>query len=99
MSTRPKRKGEVRQQTIQKMLDENHDLIQSILDYQSKSKTAKCIQNQQILPRSLVYLAVMAGSKQNKSPAASPAKQVHDAAARAVPELLRPGPAFSEQPR
>uniref|UniRef100_A0A8D1FSU9 SS18 N-terminal domain-containing protein n=1 Tax=Sus scrofa TaxID=9823 RepID=A0A8D1FSU9_PIG len=45
MSTRPKRKGEVRQQTIQKMLDENHDLIQSILDYQSKSKTAKCIQN------------------------------------------------------
>uniref|UniRef100_A0A4X1SK46 SS18 N-terminal domain-containing protein n=1 Tax=Sus scrofa TaxID=9823 RepID=A0A4X1SK46_PIG len=54
------------------MLDENHDLIQSILDYQSKSKTAKCIQNQQILPRSLVYLAVMAGSKQNKSPTLLP---------------------------
>uniref|UniRef100_A0A8C3VIY4 SS18 N-terminal domain-containing protein n=1 Tax=Catagonus wagneri TaxID=51154 RepID=A0A8C3VIY4_9CETA len=40
--------------SLQKMLDENQDLIQSILDYQSKSKMAECIQNQQILHWNLV---------------------------------------------
>ena len=43
-SARPRGKGEVTQQTIQKMLDENHHLIQCILDYQSKGKTAECTQ-------------------------------------------------------
>ncbi|XP_032206047.1 calcium-responsive transactivator isoform X5 [Mustela erminea] len=43
-SARPRGKGEVTQQTIQKMLDENHHLIQCILDYQSKGKTAECAQ-------------------------------------------------------
>uniref|UniRef100_A0A8C6BZD9 SS18 N-terminal domain-containing protein n=1 Tax=Monodon monoceros TaxID=40151 RepID=A0A8C6BZD9_MONMO len=36
---RQRGKGEVMQQTTQKMLDENHHLIQFILDYQSKGKT------------------------------------------------------------
>ncbi|XP_060792698.1 calcium-responsive transactivator-like [Neoarius graeffei] len=64
-STRPRGKGEVTQQTIQKMLDENHYLIQCIMDYQSKGKTAECTQYQQILHRNLVYLATIADSNQN----------------------------------
>ncbi|KAM9855448.1 calcium-responsive transactivator-like [Aulostomus maculatus] len=64
-SARPRSKGEVTQQTIQKMLDENHQLIQCIMDYQSKGKTAECTQYQQILHRNLVYLATIADSNQN----------------------------------
>ncbi|XP_043977179.1 calcium-responsive transactivator-like isoform X2 [Gambusia affinis] len=64
-STRPRSKGEVTQQTIQKMLDENHHLIQCIMDYQSKGKTAECTQYQHILHRNLVYLATIADSNQN----------------------------------
>uniref|UniRef100_A0A0D9RTA9 SS18L1 subunit of BAF chromatin remodeling complex n=1 Tax=Chlorocebus sabaeus TaxID=60711 RepID=A0A0D9RTA9_CHLSB len=64
-SARPRGKGEVTQQTIQKMLDENHHLIQCILEYQSKGKTAECTQYQQILHRNLVYLATIADSNQN----------------------------------
>ncbi|KAM4842725.1 LOW QUALITY PROTEIN: calcium-responsive transactivator [Thomomys bottae] len=64
-SARPRGKGEVTQQTIQKMLDENHHLIQCILDHQSKGKTAECAQYQQLLHRNLVYLATIADSSQN----------------------------------
>ncbi|XP_030625330.1 calcium-responsive transactivator-like isoform X2 [Chanos chanos] len=64
-SVRPRGKGEVTQQTIQKMLDENNHLIQCIMDYQSKGKTAECTQYQQILHRNLVYLATIADSNQN----------------------------------
>ncbi|XP_028848481.1 calcium-responsive transactivator-like isoform X2 [Denticeps clupeoides] len=64
-SARPRGKGEVTQQTIQKMLDENHHLIQCIMDYQSKGKTAECTQYQQVLHRNLVYLATIADSNQN----------------------------------
>ncbi|XP_061076358.1 calcium-responsive transactivator-like isoform X2 [Conger conger] len=64
-SARPRSKGEVTQQTIQKMLDENHHLIQCIMDYQSKGKTSECTQYQQMLHRNLVYLATIADSNQN----------------------------------
>uniref|UniRef100_A0A671QMI5 SS18 N-terminal domain-containing protein n=1 Tax=Sinocyclocheilus anshuiensis TaxID=1608454 RepID=A0A671QMI5_9TELE len=47
------------------MLDENHHLIQCIMDYQSKGKTSECKQYQQILHRNLVYLATIADSNQN----------------------------------
>nr|XP_020023374.1 calcium-responsive transactivator isoform X1 [Castor canadensis] len=47
------------------MLDENHHLIQCILDHQSKGKTAECAQYQQLLHRNLVYLATIADSSQN----------------------------------
>ncbi|XP_019907589.1 calcium-responsive transactivator isoform X2 [Esox lucius] len=47
------------------MLDENHHLIQCIMEYQSKGKTAECTQYQQILHRNLVYLATIADSNQN----------------------------------
>ncbi|KAM4737108.1 calcium-responsive transactivator-like [Anableps anableps] len=61
----PRSKGEVTQRTIQKMLDENHHLIQCIMDYQSKRKIAECTQYQQILHRNLVCLATIADSNQN----------------------------------
>nr|XP_057908402.1 calcium-responsive transactivator-like isoform X1 [Doryrhamphus excisus] len=64
-SARPRNKGDVSQQAIQKMLDENHHLIQCIMDYQSKGKAAECTQYQQILHRNLVYLATIADSNQN----------------------------------
>uniref|UniRef100_A0A665VMA9 SS18 N-terminal domain-containing protein n=1 Tax=Echeneis naucrates TaxID=173247 RepID=A0A665VMA9_ECHNA len=57
------------------MLDENHHLIQCIMDYQSKGKTVECTQYQQILHRNLVYLATIADSNQNMQsllPAVSP---------------------------
>ncbi|KAL1437272.1 hypothetical protein MTO96_001345 [Rhipicephalus appendiculatus] len=45
---------------IQKMLDENSQLIQAIVDYQNKGKASECLQYQQILHRNLVYLASVA---------------------------------------
>ncbi|XP_061760526.1 calcium-responsive transactivator-like isoform X4 [Nerophis ophidion] len=64
-SVRPRNKAELTQQAIQKMLDENHHLIQCIMEYQSKGKVAECTQYQQILHRNLVYLATIADSNQN----------------------------------
>ncbi|XP_033754552.1 calcium-responsive transactivator-like isoform X1 [Pecten maximus] len=53
------------QATIQKMLDENNQLIQAIVDYQNKGKSSECLQFQQMLHRNLVYLATLADSSQN----------------------------------
>ncbi|KAM9785826.1 calcium-responsive transactivator-like [Neosynchiropus ocellatus] len=62
---RPRSRADVTPQAIQKMLDENHHLIQCIMEQQSKGKTADCAQYQQLLHRNLVYLAMMADSNQN----------------------------------
>ncbi|XP_064640495.1 protein SSXT-like isoform X2 [Lineus longissimus] len=53
------------QASIQKMLDENNQLIQTIVDYQNRGKATECVQYQQILHRNLVYLATIADSNQN----------------------------------
>ncbi|KAJ8302408.1 hypothetical protein KUTeg_018804 [Tegillarca granosa] len=53
------------QATIQKMLDENNQLIQAIVDYQNKGRASECMQYQQMLHRNLVYLATLADSNQN----------------------------------
>lgn len=50
---------------IQKLLDENCHLIQTIQDYQSKGQANECMQYQQVLHRNLVYLASIADSSQN----------------------------------
>lgn len=50
---------------IQKMLDENGHLIQTIQDYQNKGKVQECIQYQQILHRNLIYLASVADASQS----------------------------------
>lgn len=50
---------------IQRLLDENGQLIQSIQEYQSKGKLQECIPMQTSLHRNLVYLATVADSAQN----------------------------------
>ncbi|XP_076149638.1 protein SSXT isoform X4 [Alosa pseudoharengus] len=62
---RPRGKGDITPAGIQKLLDENNQLIQCIMDFQSKGKTAECSQYQQMLHRNLVYLATIADSNQN----------------------------------
>ncbi|XP_028417920.1 calcium-responsive transactivator-like [Dendronephthya gigantea] len=52
-------------QSVQKLLDENAQLIQAIVDYQNKGKAAECIQYQQLLHKNLMYLASLADSTQN----------------------------------
>ncbi|KAK7945599.1 hypothetical protein WMY93_001327 [Mugilogobius chulae] len=62
---RQRGKGDITPAGIQKLLDENNQLIQCIMDFQSKGKTAECSQYQQMLHRNLVYLATIADSNQN----------------------------------
>ncbi|XP_070603767.1 protein SSXT isoform X2 [Erythrolamprus reginae] len=62
---RQRGKGEITPAAIQKMLDENNQLIQCIMDYQNKGKTLECSQYQQLLHTNLVYLATIADSNQN----------------------------------
>lgn len=50
---------------IQKMLDENAHLIQTIQEYQAKGQLMECHQYQQVLHRNLVYLASVADANQN----------------------------------
>lgn len=50
---------------IQKMLDENAHLIQTIQEYQAKGQLMECHQYQQVLHRNLVYLATVADANQN----------------------------------
>lgn len=52
-------------QTVQKILDENAQLIQAIVDYQNKGKAVECVQYQQLLHKNLVYLASLADTSQN----------------------------------
>uniref|UniRef100_A0A4W3GV52 SS18 subunit of BAF chromatin remodeling complex n=1 Tax=Callorhinchus milii TaxID=7868 RepID=A0A4W3GV52_CALMI len=47
------------------ILDENNQLIQCIMDYQSKGKSAECSQYQHMLHKNLVFLATIADSNQN----------------------------------
>ncbi|XP_068724462.1 calcium-responsive transactivator-like [Montipora capricornis] len=60
-----RQRQEPTQQTVQSLLDENSQLIQAILDYQSKGKAYECTQYQQLLHRNLVYLATLADSSQS----------------------------------
>lgn len=50
---------------VQKLLDENGHLIQSIQEYQSKGKAAEVVQYTSLLHRNLTYLANVADSAQN----------------------------------
>lgn len=50
---------------IQKILDENCGLIQTIQDYQNMGKVHECMTYHQALHKNLVYLAQLADSTQN----------------------------------
>ncbi|XP_014797875.1 PREDICTED: SS18-like protein 2 [Calidris pugnax] len=53
-------KAEVNQETLQRLLEENDQLIRCIVEYQSKGRATDCVQYQHILHRNLIYLATIA---------------------------------------
>ncbi|XP_063293498.1 SS18-like protein 2 [Pelobates fuscus] len=59
-----KLRGRVRipEDNLERMLNENDQLIHCIVEYQNKGRAAECVQYQQILHRNLVYLATIADS-------------------------------------
>ncbi|XP_069495510.1 SS18-like protein 2 isoform X1 [Ambystoma mexicanum] len=57
-----RRKAVINQETIQRLLEENDQLIRCIAEYQNKGRAVQCAQYQQILHRNLVYLATIADS-------------------------------------
>ncbi|XP_011806343.1 PREDICTED: SS18-like protein 2 [Colobus angolensis palliatus] len=53
-------KAEVNQETIQRLLEENDQLIRCIVEYQNKGRGNECVQYQHVLHRNLIYLATIA---------------------------------------
>ncbi|XP_072836734.1 SS18-like protein 2 [Pogona vitticeps] len=53
-------KAEVNQETLQRLLEENDQLIRCIVEYQNKGRAAECMQHQHTLHRNLIYLATIA---------------------------------------
>lgn len=53
-------KAEVNQETIQRLLEENDQLIRCIVEYQNKGRANECVQYQHVLHRNLIYLATIA---------------------------------------
>ncbi|XP_052008229.1 SS18-like protein 2 [Xyrauchen texanus] len=59
----PKRlrgKEQINQETIQRLLDENDQLVRCITEYLQKGRATECVQYQQILHRNIVYLGTIA---------------------------------------
>ncbi|XP_041252180.1 SS18-like protein 2 [Pyrgilauda ruficollis] len=52
--------AEVNQDTLQRLLEENDQLIRCIVEYQNKGRATDCVQYQHILHRNLIYLATIA---------------------------------------
>ncbi|XP_043937178.1 SS18-like protein 2 [Protopterus annectens] len=57
-----RRKADVDRETLQRLLNENDQLIRCIVEYQNKGRATECAQYQQILHRNLVYLATLTDS-------------------------------------
>uniref|UniRef100_A0AAQ4R3L3 Ss18, like 2 n=1 Tax=Gasterosteus aculeatus aculeatus TaxID=481459 RepID=A0AAQ4R3L3_GASAC len=53
-------KAKINQETIQRLLDENDQLVRCITEYMQKGRAVECVQYQQILHRNIVYLATIA---------------------------------------
>ncbi|TNN68366.1 SS18-like protein 2 [Liparis tanakae] len=73
-------KAKINQETIQRLLDENDQLIRCIAEYMQKGRAVECVQYQQILHRNIVYLATIADA----SPDSAPPTHVRTARARAL---------------
>ncbi|CAF1241024.1 unnamed protein product [Didymodactylos carnosus] len=59
-------------EAIQKLLEENSQLIAVITDYQSKGRTMECIDHQRILHRNLTYLTQFAPANEQIHPSSLP---------------------------
>ncbi|KAL1007417.1 hypothetical protein UPYG_G00086520 [Umbra pygmaea] len=67
----PKRqrgKAQINQETIQRLLDENDQLVRCIMEYMQKGRAVECVQYQQILHRNIVYLGTIADASPNTDP-------------------------------
>ncbi|XP_058485557.1 SS18-like protein 2 [Solea solea] len=62
-------KAKINQETIQRLLDENDQLIRCITEYMQKGRAVECVQYQQILHRNIVYLATIADASPENMPA------------------------------
>ncbi|MEQ2184311.1 hypothetical protein GOODEAATRI_006484 [Goodea atripinnis] len=62
-------KAKINQETIQRLLDENDQLIRCITEYMQKGRAVECVQYQQILHRNIVYLATIADASPDDIPA------------------------------
>ncbi|XP_033898471.2 SS18-like protein 2 [Acipenser ruthenus] len=63
-------RAQINQEIIQRLLEENDQLVRIIVEYQRKGRAAECVRYQQILHRNLVYLATIADTSPNILPAA-----------------------------
>ncbi|TDH17347.1 hypothetical protein EPR50_G00007490 [Perca flavescens] len=64
-------KAKINQETIQRLLDENDQLIRCITEYMQKGRAVECVQYQQILHRNIVYLATIADASPDSTLPAS----------------------------
>ncbi|NP_001188054.1 SS18-like protein 2 [Ictalurus punctatus] len=66
----PKRqrgKAQINQETIQRLLNENDQLVRCIAEYMQKGRATECVQYQQILHRNIVYLGTLADASPDVS--------------------------------
>ncbi|KAM9860896.1 SS18-like protein 2 isoform 2-T2 [Aulostomus maculatus] len=66
-------KAKINQETIQRLLDENDQLVRCITEYMQKGRAVECVQYQQILHRNIVYLATIADASPDSFPCTSAA--------------------------
>ncbi|XP_028296026.1 SS18-like protein 2 isoform X1 [Gouania willdenowi] len=87
----PKRlrgKAKINQETIQRLLDENDQLVRCIADYMKKGRAVECVQYQQILQRNIVYLASIADASPDTTPPS--ANQPSDSSAPSSSSVDKP---------
>ncbi|XP_062245144.1 SS18-like protein 2 [Platichthys flesus] len=84
-------KAKVNQEIIQRLLDENDQLIRCIAEYMQKGRAVECVQYQQILHRNIVYLATIADASPENTPSSSSNSAAGEASAP-TPETNGAGP-------
>ncbi|XP_070815574.1 SS18-like protein 2 [Chaetodon trifascialis] len=78
-------KAKINQETIQRLLDENDQLIRCVAEYMQKGRAVECVQYQQILHRNIVYLATIAdASPDNMPPSSNPSSNETSASTQTV---------------
>lgn len=79
---------------IQRMFDENNQLIQAIADFQKRGKSQDCIHYQHMLHRNLLYLTSMTNSAQSANqllpPPTQPSSAPSAATAQLAPQSFQP---------
>uniref|UniRef100_A0A8D3BJL3 Ss18, like 2 n=1 Tax=Scophthalmus maximus TaxID=52904 RepID=A0A8D3BJL3_SCOMX len=66
-------KAKINQETIQRLLDENDQLVRCITEYMQKGRAVECISHRSkcILHRNIVYLATIADASPDTTPPSS----------------------------